>query len=149
MLKKTQVCACKFVHPQKVSLSAEGTVLSPRRLGTVSKPCFYLRRTWWELEDGKREHLLAYEVDKRHVAAGNSVLTPKPAPLVCSGQQKSHYEYHRLAASLGEGCFWTTFSSHSPSAQLAEHSSGGNQKSWLASQGESCVQNPGTVYTSR
>lgn len=122
MLKKTQVCAFKFVRPQKVSLSA--------------KSRFYLQQTWWEWEDGKREHLLAYEVDKRHdVAAGDLVLTPKPAPVVFLGQQKSRYEYHRLATSSGEGCFWTVLSSHS-SAQLAAHSWGGNQKSWLASQGE-------------
>lgn len=85
---------------------------------------------------GKREHLLAYEVDRRHVAARDLVLTPKPAPLVCSGQQKAQYEYHCLATSPGECCFWTTFSSHSPSVQLAEHSWGENQKSWVASQGE-------------
>jgi len=37
----------------------------------------------------------AYEVDGRHVAAGDLVLTPSPAPPVCLGQQKSRYEYHR------------------------------------------------------
>lgn len=68
MLKKNQVCACKFVRPQKVILSAEGTVLSPRWLRTVSKSCFHSRQTWWELEDGRRKHLLAYEVNKRHVS---------------------------------------------------------------------------------
>lgn len=53
MLKKFQVCAFKFVHPQKLSWSVEGIVLSLCQLGTGSASCFCLWWTWWELEGGR------------------------------------------------------------------------------------------------
>jgi len=79
MLKKTQVCACKFVCPQKVSLSAEGTVLSPRWLRTVSKARFYLRQTRWELEDGRRERLRGRQAPRSCWRSGANTQSGSPS----------------------------------------------------------------------
>lgn len=52
---------------------------------------------------------------------GDLVLTPKPAPLGCSGMKSP-------PCHLSRGRF---FSRHSPCVQIVEQSWGRNQKSWL------------------